>query len=212
MHPVRQHTVYKYRASFSGTYLLTCGVYAVPRLARVFPDHPAVYILSRRELSFCSERGVGGRGCGGGEEGADRGRKKDRENYFRKNTRPPPASATPASLCSNLENIYTASREMQQAVSCVVLVGHGGLLRLRTFAFGPCKAVSALCVSLSLLSLLRLQHLAPEQDLGQPVRHHRLGLVRARVREDEQPAAARRHRREHRGLHEPLEQHRLSAS
>ena len=67
--------------------------------------------------------------------------------------------------------------------------------------------------SLLLCSLFytTLQHLASEQDLGQPVRHHRLGLVRAHVREDEQPAAARRHRREHRGLHEPLEQHRLSA-
>ena len=43
------------------------------------------------------------------------------------------------------------------------------------------------------------------------MRHHRLGLVRARVREDEQPAAARCHRGEHRGLHESLEQHCLTA-
>lgn len=43
------------------------------------------------------------------------------------------------------------------------------------------------------------------------MRHHRLGLVRARVREDEQPAAARCHRGEHRGLHESLEEHCLAA-
>ena len=60
-------------------------------------------------------------------------------------------------------------------------------------------------------SISSLQHLASEQDLRQPVRHHRLGLVRARVREDEQPAAARRHRREHGGLHESIEQYCLAS-
>ena len=60
-------------------------------------------------------------------------------------------------------------------------------------------------------SISSLQHLTSEQDLRQPVRHHRLGLVRARVREDEQPAAARRHRREHGGLHESIEQYCLAS-